>query len=84
MTIELSKEIEELLYGDKAVLNSLENCRLRFIEGDKAALFTVVRLCAQYQAIIPDWATDEILKIEPLINSGELRYRLACQAFLTA
>lgn len=71
--MQLSKEIEEVIHGDKAVLHYLEICRLCFIDGDKTALFGVIRLCAQYQAIIPDWATDEILKIEPLISSGELR-----------
>ena len=44
-----------------------------FLNGERAALFYVLPICAQYQAIIPDWAADEILKINRLLEEGELK-----------
>jgi hypothetical protein len=69
----LSKELEESLYGDEAVLRYLQIVKDAFDSGDREALFGVISLCAQYQAIIPDWAADEIIKIERLIEVGELK-----------
>ena len=71
--IQISDQLHEKLYGDEAILEKLERARVAFLEGDKSALFFVIMCCAQYQAIIPDWATDEILKIEQLIETGELK-----------
>lgn len=73
MAIQISKMLEESMHGDKAVLSYMDMCHAEFVAGDKTALFMVIILCAQYQAIIPEWAADEVLKIEPLIESGELR-----------
>ena len=73
MVIQFSKELEEALHGDKAVLNYLELVHNDFINGNKTALFNVLQLCAQYQAVIPDWASDEILKMGGRIDRGELK-----------
>lgn len=34
----------------------------RFKAGDRSALFDTLRMCAQFQAVIPEWAADELLQ----------------------
>ena len=73
MTIQISDELHEALYGDEAVLKYLEIMRKAFIEGNKSAVFYVLPICARYQAVIPEWAADEILKIESNLYTGKLK-----------
>ena len=72
MTTQLFKAIEEKVHGDDAVMKYLEMCREGFIAGDKTCLFETIEICARYQAVIPEWAADEILKIRRLIKDGEV------------
>lgn len=48
-------------------------CETTYRKGDKNALFKLLVLCARYQAVIPDWATDELIKIENGLISGEIK-----------
>lgn len=68
--ITFSGDAFEKLFGDDAILKILEMVREAFIEGDRTALLSVIFLCARYQAVIPDWAADAILKAEDDIESG--------------
>lgn len=70
MAIQISKALEEAMHGDDAVMKYLEICREAFLVGNRTALFELIEICAQYQAVIPEWAADEILKIRQLIESG--------------
>jgi hypothetical protein len=73
MAIQISKELEDALYGDEAVMKYLEICREGFIAGNKTCLFEIIEIRAQHQAVIPGWAADEILKIRGLIEDGEVK-----------
>lgn len=48
-------------------------CENEYRKGDKAALFKLIVLCSRYQAVIPDWATDELIKLECELKSGEIK-----------
>ena len=71
MTINLSKEVLEKMFGDEAVLNYLQICENEFKAGNRMALFEALQLCAQFQAVIPDWAADAILEGGTEISSGK-------------
>jgi hypothetical protein len=73
MAIQFSREIEEAMYGNEAVLNSLELMKSFFVSGDRTALFGVIATCARFQAIIPDWAVDEILQVEQSLETGDMK-----------
>ena len=73
MVMNISKELEEAIHGDTAVLHYLDHEHNDFITGNKTALLHVLQLCAQYQAVIPDWAADEILKMSVKIDRGEIK-----------
>lgn len=68
--ITLSNDLFEKCFGDEAILKYLEMGKDAFIAGDRQALLGVIFLCARYQAVIPDWAADAILKAEDDIESG--------------
>ena len=70
MAIQISKATEEALHGDDAVMKYLKICHETFLAGNRTALFELIETCAKYQAVIPEWAADEILKIRQLIESG--------------
>ena len=70
---QISDELHEALYGDEAVLNALEGAGVAFNGGNKGALFYVIYVCAQFQAVIPDWAADEIFKIDNSLIDGTLK-----------
>ena len=72
MAKQFSAELEEALWGDKAILKYLKICEELFKSGDRTALFGAISLCARYQAIFPDWAADAILEMESKLESGEL------------
>lgn len=71
--IQFSDEINEKMYGDEAVLNSIKNAHEAFLAGNRGAIFDVISLCAQFQAVIPDWAADEIFKIDNSLIDGTLK-----------
>lgn len=70
--MQLSKELEEQLWGDAAILRYLDQGRQAFEIGDKTALFTVVCICARFQAVIPEWAADALLEMEHQLEVGTL------------
>jgi hypothetical protein len=69
----LSPELEESLWGDAAILRSLEQAREAFEAGDRSALVHAIILCARFQAVIPEWAADAILEVSQRLESGDLR-----------
>lgn len=71
--IQFSDEINEKMYGDEAVLNSIKIAHEAFLAGNRGAIFDVISLCAQFQAVIPDWAADEIFKIDNSLIDGTLK-----------
>jgi hypothetical protein len=68
----LSKELEDKMWGDEAVLGYLELGRQAFEAGDRSALFTVICICARFQAVIPEWAADALLQMERDLEVGKL------------
>ena len=70
--ISLSKEVEEAMWGDEAILRHLDLGRQRFEAGNPRALMEVLFLCARVQAVIPEWAADALLSIEDRLAAGEL------------
>lgn len=73
MTVQISKAVEEAMHGDEAVLKYIEIMHEAFLDGNRSALFYVLPICARYQALIPDWAADEILKMDWQLREGELK-----------
>ena len=71
--LQFSDELMEKWYGDESVLNAIKDAHEAFLAGNRGALFGVIFLCAQFQAIIPDWAADEIFKIDKSLIDGTLR-----------
>jgi hypothetical protein len=59
------------LVSDRQILRKLAAKRRAFREGDQHALFETLLSCARYQAVIPAWAVDEMLRIETAIETGE-------------
>lgn len=72
MAINLSEEVKNALYGDEAVLKYIDICKVSFDTGDRTALFELLELCARFQAVIPEWAADEILKARRQLEEGVL------------
>lgn len=71
--ITLSDDALEKCFGDDAILKYLEMGREAFIAGDRLALLAVIFWCARYQAVIPEWAADALLKAEVELESGGAR-----------
>ncbi len=72
MVITFSKDLEERMFGDDAILRYIDIFRIAFDSGDRQALLGVVFLCARFQAVIPDWATDALLKAEAELEAGKV------------
>jgi hypothetical protein len=70
--MQLSAELNEKLFGDEAVLQYLEDGRKAFDDGDRSALFSVLCLCANFQAVLPEWAADALLAMEKQLEDGTL------------
>lgn len=70
--MQYSEELMEQWYGDEAVLAKLDRARVGFIDGNKGCLFYAILVCGQYQAVIPDWVTDELLRIDNSLINGAL------------
>ena len=71
--VQFSDALMEKWYGDEAVLNYIGMAHEAFLAGNKGALFGVLYICAQFQAVIPDWAADEIFKIDNSLIDGTLK-----------
>lgn len=67
----LSAEAYEALFGDEMVLKMLDICKTSFESGNKSALLEVLEICARYQAVIPEWASDTILQIRSQLENGK-------------
>lgn len=72
MVINLSKDVEERMFGDDAILRYIDDDRIAFDSGDPQALLRVVFLCARFQAVIPEWATDALLNAEAELEAGKV------------
>ena len=72
MAINLSTELKNALYGDEAVLKYIDIFKVSFDAGDRTALFELLELCARFQAVIPEWAADEILKVRRQLEEGDI------------
>lgn len=62
MVISISADLEEKMFGDEAVIRYLDIERQRFESGDRSALLDALALCANFQAVIPEWASDALLE----------------------
>ncbi len=63
---------QEDYLGDEVVLGFLADAHSKFLSGDKFQLMRCVYLCARFQAVIPDWAVDALLKIQESMEAGEI------------
>lgn len=70
--LKFNSAMERILLSDEIAVKSLDEFYQSFIQGDKSALMGVLILCARFQAVIPDWAADELLSLEERLDSGEL------------
>jgi hypothetical protein len=52
------------LLADEAFENDMKAIIKAYQDGDRSVLFDAITLCAQYQAIIPDWVTVELLQFQ--------------------
>ncbi|MGO3295296.1 MAG: hypothetical protein ACTILN_06450 [Marinobacter sp.] len=52
------------LLADEAFENDMKAIIKAYQSGDRSALFDAITLCAQYQAIIPDWITVELMHFQ--------------------
>jgi hypothetical protein len=71
MTHRISSGQEDYI-GDAEVLNLLESARKGFEQGDKSQLMWCIYRCARFQAVIPEWAVDALLKIQDDMESGNI------------
>jgi hypothetical protein len=62
---------EPCLLSNRDILRMLVIQRREFRGGDQFALLKTVQTCARYQAVIPDWAADELLRIQTVSETGE-------------
>ncbi len=70
--VSISPELFEAIHGDDAVLKYLDMMHERFIQGERDGILGALVVCAEYQAVIPDWVTDELLSLDSKINSGKV------------
>jgi len=70
--VNLSAEAQDVLFGDDMIKRQLAACKSHFEGGDRSALFEVLELCACYQAVIPEWAADEILAARNQLKHREI------------
>lgn len=68
--MKLSDDLHEALFGDAAIIRDLEKCEADYEFGISSALFSAISLCARYQAVIPEWAADAILRVESDLEKG--------------
>ncbi|MBS98655.1 MAG: hypothetical protein CMI01_08250 [Oceanospirillaceae bacterium] len=66
---QLSTSTMRAMLSDEIFNSCMDSFKTNFIEGNRAALFQAITLCAQFQAVIPEWVTEELLKFDDLIFS---------------
>jgi hypothetical protein len=66
-----NEDDEPCLLSNREILRMLVMQRRAFRKGDSYALFKTLLLCARYQAVIPEWATDELLRVQTATETGE-------------
>jgi len=52
------------LLSDEAFEKSMEEISTSYFNGDRSAIFSAITLCAQYQAVMPDWVVNELIKFQ--------------------
>lgn len=57
--------------ADQEILKGFEERRVRFEGGDCFALFEAIGMCASFQAVMPEWLADEVLKMERDIDTDQ-------------
>jgi len=62
---------EPCLVSDRQILRALVIQRRNFRAGDQSALLKTLQTCARYQAVIPAWAADELLRNQTAMETGE-------------
>jgi hypothetical protein len=55
----------------EGIAKRFDAVKQRFVNGDRSALFDTLNLCAQFQAVIPDWAADAILQGSTDLQCGD-------------
>lgn len=63
----------EFKFSDEAVLETLERLHGEYISGGKISLWYAIVICAEQQAVMPDWIVDEVITINDEIQSGHLK-----------
>lgn len=70
----ITTQKRKLLVGDELedalILKMFAEAEEAFQNGDRKELLNVIFLCAKYQAVIPDWAADELLAIRKARGTG--------------
>lgn len=64
---------EEDYVGDEEILRLINETQVAFLAGDKSKLFRCLYLCARFQAVIPEWAVDAVLKLEEDMERGKIK-----------
>jgi hypothetical protein len=72
MVLEFSPAVIRAMLSDEIALNSLDECHQCHLNGDKTALLSVLMTCGIYQAVIPDWAVDELIRLDENIMNGSV------------
>jgi len=52
------------LLVDEAFENNMKAIAKAYQDGERSAIFDAIALCAQYQAIMPDWVTVELMQFQ--------------------
>jgi hypothetical protein len=71
--IQFSKQVQEAMWGDAALLKELELFHKDYLDGNKIALWDAVLLCGHHQLVMPDWLRDGNSEITRQLAAGELR-----------
>ncbi|HYD95259.1 MAG TPA: hypothetical protein VEC01_08035 [Noviherbaspirillum sp.] len=73
MTVNLSKRVQEAMWGDDALLAQLEHLEQLYLAGDKTAVWAAIDFCGHAQLVMPDWLRDAVSAITHGLRSGALR-----------
>jgi hypothetical protein len=73
MTQDQAESARTKALQDRWIEARIEEARTGFDSGDRSKLLDVVFLCANYQAVIPDWAVDALLELREQLTRGKLR-----------
>ena len=65
--------MDEIIRSDSEVLEALDDYQKVFEAGDKRALWSAIRHCAWYQAVMPPWMVDAIDANYQGIKDGHVR-----------